>query len=60
MNALLKNFIKTKPNTRLIEYDLQEYREKNLQMAKDGFHPSKEIYQLWAEKIAKQITEQFS
>ena len=35
----------------LIQYDLNEYREKNLSMARDGFHPSKEIYHLWAEKI---------
>ena len=60
MNALLKIYVNTQANMRLIEYDLHEYREKNLQMAQDGFHPSKEIYQLWAEKIAKQITEQFS
>ncbi len=60
MNALLKNYVNTQANMRLIQYDLHEYREKKLKMAKDGFHPSKEIYQLWAEKIAKHITEEFS
>lgn len=51
MNELLAKYIATQKNMQLIQYDLNEYREKNLSMARDGFHPSKEIYQLWAEKI---------
>lgn len=27
-----------------IEYDLKKYQSLNLEMAADGFHPSKEIY----------------
>ena len=51
MNEFLAQYITTQKNMQLIQYDLNEYREKNLSMAHDGFHPSKEIYQLWAEKI---------
>jgi lysophospholipase L1-like esterase len=28
-------------------------------MAADGFHPSKEIYALWAEQIAEKIRKMF-
>ena len=31
----------------------------NLEMAADGFHPSKEIYQIWAQEAAAKIRRKF-
>ena len=42
-----------------IEYDIQKYQSMNLEMAKDGFHPSKEIYQIWGKDVADRILERF-
>ena len=39
----------------LIQFDLAHFKTLNLQMAEDGFHPSKEIYQLWAKQIVEKI-----
>lgn len=59
MNSGLNTMIHGHANIKLVEYDLDEYRQLNLRMAEDGFHPSKEIYQLWAKKIALIIQRQF-
>jgi len=48
MNEKLIEFIQKKQNYQLIEFDLTYFKALNLEMAEDGFHPSKEIYQLWA------------
>ena len=42
-----------------IEYDLVHFQSLNLQMATDGFHPSKEIYALWGKQIAEKIRQIF-
>ena len=39
----------------LIQFDLAHFKALNLQMAEDGFHPSKEIYQFWANQIVQKI-----
>lgn len=59
MNRLLIDFMKTKQHYQLIQFDLTHFKALNLQMAVDGFHPSKEIYQLWANELAKKIKLQF-
>ena len=55
MNSQLDTFIKTKHNMKWIEYDLDKYQILNLKMAEDGFHPSKEIYQIWANEVENLI-----
>lgn len=59
MNQKLAQFVQQKQNMEWIEYDLEQYRALNLEMAKDGFHPSKEVYQLWAGEIANKIRAKF-
>ena len=60
MNLGLKKIMMQHDKIKIVEYDLDEYRNLNLSMAEDGFHPSKEIYQLWAEKIAVIIQQKFN
>ena len=59
MNNQLARFVDSKPNYQFIQFDLAHFKVLNLEMAKDGFHPSKEIYQLWAGEIAKKIRGHF-
>lgn len=65
MNQKLANFIQNKPLQQeatcyqLIQFDLAHFKALNLQMAKDGFHPSKEIYQIWAKEISTFIFSKF-
>jgi len=55
MNEKLIEFIQKKQNYQLIEFDLTYFKALNLEMAEDGFHPSKEIYQLWANGLIQKI-----
>ncbi|AYO54451.1 SGNH/GDSL hydrolase family protein [Acinetobacter wuhouensis] len=55
MNQKLAQFVKSKSNYQLIQFDLAHFKALNLEMAEDGFHPSKEIYQLWAGELANKI-----
>lgn len=59
MNQQLANFVQKKTNMDWIEYDVAQYKKLNLEMAKDGFHPSKEIYALWGQNVAAKIRGQF-
>lgn len=59
MNIKLAQFVYDQPNMQWIEYDMHQYQALNLEMAADGFHPSKEIYQLWAQEAADKIRQQF-
>ena len=59
MNQALGQFVQKQQNMQWIEYDLVRFRTLNLEMAADGFHPSKEIYALWAEQIAEKIHKMF-
>lgn len=47
MNLQLEKMVSKQKDMQWIEYDIQKYQSMNLEMAKDGFHPSKEIYQIW-------------
>lgn len=55
MNHQFKKLVDQSQNLDWIEYDIQKYQALNLEMAKDGFHPSKEVYKLWAEQVADKI-----
>lgn len=59
MNQQLENFVNQQVNMQWIEYDIEKYRTMNLQMAADGFHPSKEVYTLWGQEVAGKIRKTF-
>lgn len=59
MNQQLKKWMKTQQHYQYISFNLGGFQQQNLTMAKDGFHPSKEIYQLWALPIIHQIQQFF-
>lgn len=59
MNKQLHQFVKTQPHYQLIQFDLAHFKALDLQMAEDGFHPSQEIYQLWAKEISQSILNKF-
>ena len=59
MNKKLKKFIDLNNNYQLIQFDLAHFKALDLQMAEDGFHPSKDIYQIWAKEIVSKIRSYF-
>lgn len=59
MNQKLAQFIENKINYQLIRFDLAHFKTLNLQMARDGFHPSQEIYQILAKQISQCIFSKF-
>lgn len=59
MNSELEKFVSKKANMQWIEYDIKQYQTLNLEMAKDGFHPSKEVYTLWGQEVATKIRQKF-
>jgi len=59
MNLQLEKIVSKQKDMQWIEYDIQKYQSMNLEMAKDGFHPSKEIYQIWGKAVADRILERF-
>ena len=59
MNLQLEKMIAQQEDMQWIEYDIRKYQSMNLEMAKDGFHPSKEIYQIWGKEVADRILERF-
>jgi len=59
MNQQLEKFVNKQRNMQWIEYDIEKYRAMNLQMAADGFHPSKEVYTLWGQEVAGKIRKTF-
>lgn len=56
MNEKLAELVSEKSNMQWIEYDIEQYQQLNLDMASDGFHPSKAVYALWAKAVADKIT----
>ena len=59
MNETLDKFVQQHANMQWIEYDLEQFKLLNLEMAADGFHPSKEIYTLWGQQMADKIRQMF-
>lgn len=57
MNEALDLLIKSQKNMYCMHYDIKHYQSLNLEMAEDGFHPSKEIYCYWAKQITKIIVK---
>lgn len=59
MNVQLRNLVNQTEKMDWIEYDLEKYKGMNIEMADDGFHPSQEIYRLWAQEVADKIRQKF-
>ena len=59
MNLQLEKMIAQQEDMQWIEYDIRKYQSMNLERAKDGFHPSKEIYQIWGKEVSDRILEWF-
>ncbi|MBF4520349.1 MULTISPECIES: SGNH/GDSL hydrolase family protein [Acinetobacter] len=59
MNQKLAQFVAQHDAMQWIEYDIQKYQSMNLEMAKDGFHPSKEIYKIWGKDVADRVLAWF-
>lgn len=59
MNETLDKFVQQQANMQWIAYDLEQFKALNLEMAADGFHPSKEIYTLWGQQMADKIRQMF-
>ncbi|MEZ2903003.1 SGNH/GDSL hydrolase family protein [Acinetobacter terrestris] len=59
MNETLDKFVQQQTNMQWIKYDLEQFKLLNLEMAADGFHPSKEIYTLWGQQMADKIRQMF-
>ncbi|TCM66419.1 lysophospholipase L1-like esterase [Acinetobacter calcoaceticus] len=55
MNQLLAEVVHSQPHYEFLKYDVQQYQSLNLSMARDGFHPSAEIYAFWADEVADRI-----
>ena len=60
MNKKLQGYLSTEPIFKFIEFDLEHFQEMNLPMAIDGFHPSKEIYEIWGKQAASLVREFFT
>lgn len=59
MNQQLQAYVHSQSKMLYLDYDLEQYQAMNLTMAKDGFHPSQEIYAFWARAMAEKIQMQF-
>ena len=59
MNVELSQLVAQHKQMDWIEYDLKKFQTLNLDMAQDGFHPSKEIYQFWGKQVAEKIRQHF-
>ena len=57
MNRALAQFAGQQPDFDWIEYDLAAYQALQLEMAADGFHPSQEIYQFWAQALVEKMQQ---
>lgn len=55
MNQYLCEYMEKQQNMAVLSYNLAQYQAMNLQMAEDGFHPSEDIYQYWANNMAEHI-----
>ncbi|WP_122897679.1 SGNH/GDSL hydrolase family protein [Acinetobacter sp. B51(2017)] len=59
MNQQLQAYVHSQSQMLYLDDDLEQYQAMNLTMAKDGFHPSQEIYAFWARAMAEKIQTQF-
>ena len=60
MNQVLQQWLMPQDKFKFIKYDIKEFQALNFPMASDGFHPSKEIYAIWGQKVAFLVRETFT
>lgn len=60
MNQVLQQWLMPQDKFKFIQYDIKEFQALNLPMASDGFHPSREIYAIWGQKVAFLVRETFT
>lgn len=60
MNQVLQQWLMPQDKFKFIQYDIKEFQALDLPMASDGFHPSKEIYAIWGQKVAFLVRETFT
>jgi len=60
MNQVLQQWLMPQDKFKFIQYDIKEFQALNLPMASDGFHPGKEIYAIWGQKVAFLVRETFT
>ena len=60
MNQVLQQWLMPQDKFKFIQYDIKEFQALNLHMASDGFHPGKEIYAIWGQKVAFLVRETFT
>ncbi|RZF54540.1 SGNH/GDSL hydrolase family protein [Acinetobacter halotolerans] len=59
MNKTLQQWLATQEQFRFIAYDIEALQALNFPMAKDGFHPSKEVYAIWGKQVADLVRQSF-
>lgn len=59
MNKTLQQWLTSQDQFRFIAYDIEAFQALNLPMARDGFHPSKEVYAIWGKQVADLVRQSF-
>lgn len=59
MNQQLDQWVHNQQHMQWLPYDIEQFQALNLHMAADGFHPSEEVYALWAAQLAERIKLRF-
>ncbi|WP_284119124.1 SGNH/GDSL hydrolase family protein [Acinetobacter seifertii] len=59
MNQKLQQWLAPQSQFKFLQYDIETFQAMNLTMASDGFHPSKEVYEIWGRQIAALVRQSF-
>ncbi|QNW96154.1 SGNH/GDSL hydrolase family protein [Acinetobacter seifertii] len=59
MNQKLQQWLVPQSQFKFLQYDIETFQAMNLTMASDGFHPSKEVYEIWGRQIAALVRQSF-
>lgn len=59
MNQKLQQWLAPQSQFKFLQYDIETFQAMNLSMASDGFHPSKEVYEIWGRQIAALVRQSF-
>lgn len=59
MNQKLQQWLAPESQFKFLQYDIETFQAMNLSMASDGFHPSKEVYEIWGRQIAALVRQSF-
>lgn len=59
MNQKLQQWLAPQSQFKFLQYDIETFQAMNSSMASDGFHPSKEVYEIWGRQIAALVRQSF-